>query len=403
MASKKVYFHNRSGHQLSARLDLPLFQHPHSFAVFAHVFTGNKSLSSTRNISKALTRNGIGVLRFDFTGLGDSEGEFGDTNFSSNIEDIEAAASYLTENYKAPEIMIGHSLGGAAAVYAAQRIKSITALVTIAAPSEPKHVIHLLKDNIEEIERNGCARVSIGGRSFNIKKQFLDDLQTKDMYSVIEEFRKPILILHSPQDEVVGIENASKLYQAAHHPKSFITLDGANHMLTDKKNALYAGEVIGAWAERYIDKPTELPLSSKKQVVARLDEPYGYTTDIRAGKHFFLADEPEDIGGNNFGPTPYDLLLSSLGACTAMTLKMYARRKKWALKEVFVHLNHSKNYGSDCDSCSSSDVKIDHIERCIELVGELTSDQKIRLMEIADRCPVHKTLSSDMHISTILE
>ncbi len=402
MKSKKVEFTNANGYKLSAKLELPADQYPHSYALFAHVFTGNKNLTATRHISRALTLDGIGVLRFDFTGLGDSEGDFADTNFTSNVEDLMAAAKFLEENYQAPKIMIGHSLGGAAAIFAACRLSSIQAVATIGAPSEPKHVSHLLQDSLDSIEQKGVAKVSVGGRVFTIKKQFLDDIRSKNMYNLLRELRKPILILHSPQDTVVEIENAAKIYHAAHHPKSFVTLDGADHMLSNKNDAAYAGSLIASWAMRYLTLPKKEVLKSDRQVVAKLGE-IGFTTEIIAGKHGLISDEPEDVNGEDFGPSPYQLLSAALGACTAMTLQMYARRKQWDLKDVKVHLDHGKRYVDDCMTCEKKESKLDHFERTIELEGNLTEEQKNRLLEIADRCPVHRTLERDIRISTKIQ
>lgn len=402
MRSTKVEFINSNGYKLSAKLELPADQHPHSFALFSHVFTGNKNLTATRHISRALTLDGIGVLRFDFTGLGESEGDFADTNFTSNVEDLMAAAQFLTDNYEAPKIMIGHSLGGAAAIFAASRLDSVQAVATIGTPSEPEHVSHLLEDSLEKIEKDGVAKVSVGGRMFTIKKQFLDDIRNKNMFKLLKKLRKPILILHSPQDTVVEIENAAKIYHASHHPKSFVTLDGADHMLSNKTDAAYAGSLIASWSMRYLDLPKKEVLKTERQVVAKLGD-VGFTTEIMAGNHGLLADESEEVKGDDFGPSPYQLLSSALGACTAMTLQMYARRKKWDLTEVKVHLDHGKRYVDDCMQCDEKEMKIDHFERTIELEGNLTEEQKSRLLEIADRCPVHRTLEKEVRISTVLK
>ena len=402
MRSQKVNFINSNGYSLSAKLELPADQHPHSYALFAHVFTGNKNLTATRHISRALTLDGIAVLRFDFTGLGESEGDFADTNFSSNVEDLMAAAKFLEENYAAPKIMIGHSLGGAAAIFAASRLASIQTVTTIGTPSEPEHVSHLLEDSLDSIEVNGVAKISVGGRMFTIKKQFLDDIRSKDMFKILKELRKPILILHSPQDRVVEIENAAKIYHASYHPKSFVTLDGADHMLSNKVDAAYAGNLISSWAMRYLDLPKKEILKTDRQVVAKLGE-IGFTTEIIAGNHGLLADESEEVSGDDFGPSPYQLLSAALGACTAMTLQMYARRKKWDLRDVKVHLDHGKRYVDDCMRCEKMEGKLDHFERVIELEGNLTEEQKDRLLEIADRCPVHRTLEREIRIETKLQ
>lgn len=401
MRSEKVHFVNSNGYKLSARLELPADQHPHTFALFAHVFTGNKNLTATRHISRALTLDGIAVLRFDFTGLGESEGDFADTNFTSNVEDLIAAAAYLEENYEAPKIMIGHSLGGAAAIFAASRLASIQAVATIGTPSEPEHVSHLLSESLEDIEKRGAATVTVGGRMFTIKKQFLDDIRSKDMFNLLRDLRKPILILHSPQDEIVEIDNAAKIYHASFHPKSFVTLDGADHMLSNKTDAVYAGSLIASWVMRYLDLPKQDVLRTDRQVVARLGE-VGFTTEILAGRHGLLADEGEEVKGDDFGPSPYQLLSAALGACTAMTLQMYARRKGWDLKEVKVHLDHGKRYVDDCMACVDKEIKLDHFDRIIEIEGNLTEEQRNRLLEIANRCPIHRTMENEIRVNTVL-
>lgn len=397
--SKRFTFKNSSGHELSARIELPSNQQPAACAVFAHCFTCSKDLSAVRNISRALTEEGIAVLRFDFTGLGQSGGDFADSNFSSNVEDLICAAEALKEEFEAPQLMIGHSLGGAAAVFAASQLKYIRAVVTIGSPSDPEHVQHLFSESIDEIHAKDSALVNIGGRDFTIKKQFVQDLQDRDMAEVVKGLRKPILVMHSPQDLIVGIRNAAKIYEAAMHPKSFISLDGADHLLTNKADSTYVGTVIAGWADRYLDLSENEKLRTENQVSVRIGTD-GYTTDIVAGKHALRADEPESVGGNNFGPNPYDLLLASLGACTAMTMRMYANRKQWPLEEVTVHLEHSKRYEEDSDPSSTNKGRIDHIERYIEIEGDLDDKQKARLMEIADRCPVHRTLHGEVVVQT---
>ncbi len=401
MPSKKVFFTNNRGNKLAGKLELPLQKEPYPFAIFAHVFTGNKNLIAARHISRALNLEGVAVLRFDFAGLGESEGDFSDTNFSTNVDDIKAAAAFLSEHYKAPSIVIGHSLGGAAALYAGAELASVKAVCTIGAPFQPEHVTHLIGNSVKEIEEKGAAVITVDKREFTIRKQFIEDLSQKNTLEIIKDFRKALLILHSPQDQVVEIENAAKIYHAAHHPKSFVTLNGANHMLSNKYDAKYAGMVIGSWVQRYVDQPEKEKLRTTKQVVVQLENE-GYTTEIMAGRHGLLADESEDLGGNDFGPSPYELLNSALGACTAMTLQMYARRKKWPLEEVKVHLSYDRQYKEDCDACENPDVKLNHFERCIELTGDLTEEQCKRLLEIADKCPVHKTLAGEVNFKTYL-
>lgn len=401
MPTKKVSFKNNEGITLSARLDLPLSKKPEAYVIFAHVFTGSKNLSASRYISRALTLNGLGVMRFDFTGLGDSEGDFSETNFSTKVGDLLSANKFLTENYEAPRIIVGHSLGGASSIFAASQLDNIRAVATVGTPSEPEHVTHLMGHKIQDIEKTGEAEVRIGGHSFMIKKQFLDDLRNKNMHNVIKNLDKALLVLHSPQDRVVEIENAAEIYQAAMHPKSFVTLNNADHMLSNKNDAYYAGNVIATWAKRYIDIPKKEKLSTHQQVVASLGNE-GFTTDIMAGRHGFVADESEQVGGNDFGPSPYEMLNAALGACTAMTLQMYARRKEWDLQDVKVHLSFKRSYREDCMHCDEKERRLEVFDREIELKGDLDDTQVARLLEIADRCPVHRTLSSSAEIHTRL-
>jgi uncharacterized OsmC-like protein/alpha/beta superfamily hydrolase len=402
MRTKKVEFTNSEGLRLSARLELPADQQPLACAIFAHCFTCSKNLGAVRTISNALTSKGIAVLRFDFTGLGQSEGEFANSNFSTNVEDLIAAWNFMEENYEAPSILIGHSLGGAAVIHAGAQLEEVKAIVTIGAPSDPEHLSHLLEESIEEIEEKGEATVNIGGRPFKVKKQFLDDIRKKETKDILKDLRKALLVMHSPQDRIVAIENAATIYHAAFHPKSFITLDGADHLLSNKEDAFYAGEIIGSWVKRYILIPKKDQLPSGSEVVGRLDNS-GYTTEIRAGRHGLIADEPESVGGNDFGPSPYQLLSASLTACTVMTLQMYARRKKWDLQSVIVHIDHKKDYVQDCEKTDDPKSRIDHFTRVLELEGELDEKQKARLLEIADKCPVHKTLHSDVVVQTRLK
>lgn len=401
MPSSKVTFYNHRGNKLSGKLELPLLKEPFPFAIFAHVFTGNKNLLASRHISRALNLQGIAVLRFDFTGLGESEGDFSHTNFSTNVDDIKAAAQYLKDHHSAPSIIIGHSLGGAAALYAGSQLDSVSAVATIGAPFQPEHVKHLIGDSIQEIEEKGAAIITVDNREFTIRRHFLEDLSNKDTLQIIKDFRKAILILHSPHDQVVDIKNAAKIYHSAKHPKSFVTLNGANHMLNNKSDAFYAGTVIGSWVQRYVPQAPKEKLTTTKQVVVKLEND-GFTTEIMAGRHGLVADESEALGGNDFGPSPYELLNAALGACTAMTLQMYARRKKWPLEEVKVHLSFSREYKDDCEHCEDPRNKISHFDRCIEVEGDLTDAQKERLLQIADKCPVHKTISSEVSFNTYL-
>lgn len=383
---------------LSGKLEFPASQRPLAFAIFAHCFTCSKNLNAVRNISRGLNQNGIAVLRFDFTGLGGSEGEFSDTNFSSNIDDLVNAANFLREEYKAPQLIIGHSLGGAAVLRAVSKISSIQAVATIGAPFDPSHVRKLFDEGIDGINKKGEATISIGGRPFKIKKQFIDDLEKYDCSKEIKNLRGALMILHSPQDNTVGIENAGKIYDAAMHPKSFVSLDGADHLLTNESDSIYAGEIISSWAKRYLDLKSE-ELKPQNQVTVRTGKE-GLYTEIAAGLHHLIADEPESVGGTELGPTPYDFLLTALGTCKSMTLRLYADRKKWPVDEILVHLSHDKAYRDDCEDCENKGARIDQIERKIELVGNLDADQRQRLLEIADKCPVHRTLHSEISVVT---
>lgn len=400
--SKKLFFKNRNGFLISSLLDFPADQKPHNYVIFAHCFTCNKNFKAVRNVSRALTTKGFAVLQFDFTGLGNSEGMFSDTNFSNNIEDILDAAHFLSDNYGSPGLIVGHSLGGVAAIMAASQLDSIKTVATIGSPSSPEHVNHLFQNSLKEIQDSGRAIVSIGGRSFTIKKQFLDDISERPLLHVFKTMRKSILVLHSPQDDIVSIENAAALFTAAHHPKSFISLDGADHLLNSEADSLYAGEVIASWARRYLPYHQAPQLSSHHQVVAQLRKDEIFTTTLKAGDHYLIADEPKRVNGNNFGPTPYDLVASGLAACTAMTIKVYAKHKKWSLEDVEVHITYKKDYAEDSQHQDDKWAKIDIFDREIFFGGQLDDIQKERLLEIANKCPVHKTLHSKVLIRTKL-
>lgn len=372
---------------------------PKAFVLFAHCFTCSSTLKALDHISSALTQNGMAVLRFDFTGLGQSGGEFEDTNFSSNLSDLTEAYDFLEKKFEAPQILIGHSLGGAAVLHVAGALKKVKAVVTIGAPSNPTHVKALLKGGEKEIREKGEAEVNIGGRPFKIKKQFLEDLEKDRKGEVIRQLGKALLVMHSPQDKIVGIDNAAEIYQQAMHPKSFITLDGSDHLLSRKADSHYVGNMVSSWASRYIVPNDAEEVAPEGEVWTRLSN-QGFLTEITAGKHHLLADEPEGSGGTDHGPSPYGYLLSALGACTAMTLRMYADYKKIDLKEVKVKLTHDKVHQQDGGQAEAAKGKIDQIRRMIRLEGDLTDAERKRLIEIADRCPVHKTLEGKPQIIT---
>ncbi len=403
MKSKKISFKNRDGVTLSARLEMPVTHKPQHFAIFAHCFTCSKDLRAVRNIADGLTNKGFGLLRFDFTGLGQSEGDFSETNFSSQVSDLLSACSYMKENHKPPVLMIGHSLGGTAALIAASELPDLRAVATIGSPADPLHVKHLIESDIDEIKSEGKAKVTIAGRSFTIKSQFLEDLEKNSIKNRLKKLKKSLLILHSPQDRIVSIGEAEKIYTAAMHPKSFVSLDGADHLLSREEDGLYTGELIASWAKRYLDHKSDPVAESTEGTWVRLgDEEDKFTTQIQMGKHSLMADEPRSAGGYDYGPSPYDLLNASLGSCTAMTLRMYANHKKWDLKEVRIHLQHEKKHVSDAENTDKNE-KLDHITRTIELDGDLDDKQKKRMLEIADKCPVHKSLTQTIVIESRLK
>lgn len=341
-------------------------------------------------------------MRFDFTGLGESEGDFAESNFSSNVQDLICAADYLSQNYQVPKIIIGHSLGGAAILMASSLIDGIEAMVTIGAPADPPHVKRLFQNSIAEIEATGLAQVSIGGRPFTIKKQFIDDLEKNDLATTISKLKKPLLVFHSPQDDIVDIKNAEKIYRAAHHPKSYISLDRADHLLSKKEDAAYVGEVIASWANRYVSLAEKQDLDTDHQAVVRNEKQNGLLTEINANGHYLIADEPKAVGGENAGGTPYDLLVSALGACTAITLRMYANHKKLALDEIKVHLTREKRHAVDAKNFDLASL-MEFIDMEIELNGSLSEAEKTRVLEIAHRCPVHQTLTHGLRINAKLK
>ena len=400
MKSTKLKIKNRKGITLNAHLELPANQKPNYYAIFAHCFTCSSSLSAVRNVSRALTQDGFGVLRFDFTGLGRSEGEFADSHFSANVDDLLDVQAYMTANYEAPCLLVGHSLGGAAVIVAASKIDDIKAVATVGAPATVNHVTHLFSHQIADAK--GDVEVNIGGRPFVINNDFVSEFSKTDLPSVVKGLRKPLLIMHSPFDNIVGVENAQQLYHNAHHPKSFITLDDADHLLTKEKDSQYVGEVIGTWAKRYFPKNENIMLSREgEQLVGHLNIiEDNFTTSIQTKNHTFIADEPASVGGSDFGPSPYEYLNAALAACTVMTLKMYAERKQWDLQEVFVYISHSRKHSDDLEVEVDKPKYLDYISKKLKFVGNLDATQKERLKEIASRCPVHKTIASEVIFET---
>jgi uncharacterized OsmC-like protein/pimeloyl-ACP methyl ester carboxylesterase len=400
MTTERFEFPNAEGQTLTALLHSPPGE-PGNYALFAHCFTCSKDSRAAKWISDALAARGIAVLRFDFTGLGSSEGEFANTDFSSNIADLVCAADHLRATGRAPALLIGHSLGGAAVLAAAARIPEVEAVVTIGAPSDPGHVTKLFRDQIADIREHGEGEVSLGGRVFRIRRDFLDDVAEHRLLVDVATSNKALLIMHAPTDQVVSIDNASRIFTAARHPKSFVALDGADHLLSRRTDGHYAGEVIAAWSRRYLPvlRGPEVPPG---EVVVTETGRGRFEQSVSMGAHRLVADEPVDVGGLDTGPSPYDLLLAALGTCTSMTLRLYAERKGLTLDTVSVLLRHSKIHAADCRTCETGQGQIDRIERIITLEGDLDDAQRSRLLEIADRCPVHRTLTSEVDIPTTL-
>ncbi len=400
MTTEKLTFPGHAGHDLAARLDLPSGP-VLATALFAHCFTCSKDILAARRIASRLAGMGIAVLRFDFTGLGHSDGEFENTNFTSNVDDLLAACKALDDRGMPPSLLIGHSLGGAAVIKAAPQIPTVKGVVTISAPFDPAHVTQNFKGFLAKIVEDGEASVSLGGRPFTISKQFLDDVAKGELTAALKGLKAALLVLHGPLDQVVGIENATQIFVAARHPKSFVTLDKADHLITRPEDAEYVADVIATWAGRYIDltPPASPDLPEGILRVSEADA-NGFLQDIYSGEnHHAQADEPVKFGGTNKGMSPYGFLSAGLGACTSMTIRMYARRKKWPLEHVSVDISHNKCHGDDCEA---GDGKIDRFIRVVHLKGDLTDEQRARLLEIADRCPVHKTLEAGAGISTTL-
>lgn len=405
---------NKEGFQLHMQEELPPGGVVHGFALLAHCFTCNSNFAAVRNIGRELTSIGFGVVRFDFTGLGKSEGDFADSRFSVNIDDLKSVYSFMAEQGKTPVLLIGHSLGGAAVLMAAGSLPGVKAVVTIGAPSEAVHVKQHFESALDDIHEHGSAEVHLGGRPFRISKAFVEDLNKHVVLDAVKELRKPLLVAHSPQDRVVGIANAAEIYGAAFHPKSFVSLDGADHMLNERTDSQYLAKLIAAWASRYIDADIKLtpveeqgqgvPISvldtKGEQVVARLDFSDGFTTEISNGSVSLFADEPLDAGGDGMGFSPYELLNAALGACTTMTLKLYAARKNWPLEEVSVFLSHERKHAADMGD-GAKPQRIDHLSKRIRFTGKLSDEQRSRLLEIAARCPVHKTLLGEIRIETL--
>jgi uncharacterized OsmC-like protein/alpha/beta superfamily hydrolase len=403
-APERVTFVGSLGEPLAGRLDLPAGP-PRAFALLVHCFTCSKDLVAAGRIARELTACGYGVLRFDFTGLGSSDGEFANTDFSSNLDDIRLAAAWLREHHSAPQLLVGHSLGGAAVLAVATDLPEVHAVVTLGAPADVAHVRRLLAPQLPVIEGDGRAMVDIGGRQFTVRREFLDDLTTHSIEDRVAGLGKALLVAHSPTDQVVGIDNAARIFAAARHPKSFLSLDGADHLLSRGPDATYAARVIARWAERFItdEHPAAAPPAASAPVVVAETLQGRFINHVVVGDHRFLADEPVDVGGLDAGPSPYDLLAAALGTCTSMTLRLYAERKRLAVGRITVEVRHDKRHADDCATClDDQSVLIDHFERSITVEGDLDEQQRVSLERIADKCPVHRTLQGIARITTTL-
>lgn len=406
--SQKVEFSGSRDATLAGRLELPVGAAPRAYAVFAHCFTCSKDVFAAARISRALAEHGIGVLRFDFTGLGGSEGDFANTNFSSNVEDLLLAVDHLRREYAAPSLLIGHSLGGAAVLAAAGEVPEVRAVATIGAPSDPAHVSHLFDCAVDTIEREGEATVQLAGRPFQIRKQFLDDVAEQQLRDRVATLGKALLLFHSPVDEVVDADHARRIYAAAEHPKSFLSLDGADHLLTRAEDSRYVAGVLANWADRYLDAPVSAdepvePRPEPGTVRVRETGRGKFHLEVDDGRHVLIADEPVKVGGDDAGPSPYEFLLASLGSCTVMTLRMYAAHKGWSVERIACELRHEKVHADDCEHCETDKGKIDRIARRLVIEGDLDAEQRARLVEIADRCPVHRTLHGEIDVVTELD
>ncbi len=396
----KIEFTGSQGDKLAGLLETPDTD-PIAYVLFAHCFTCGKDVVAASRIGRALVAKGFAIMRFDFTGLGSSDGDFANTNFSSNVQDLVLAADYLREHYQAPGLLIGHSLGGTAVLKAAHSIPESAGVVTIGSPADAQHVGKQFVCDLDAIERDGEADVSLAGRTFTIKKQFVDDIR-ENKATQVAELRKALLVMHSPVDQTVSVQQAEKIFVAAKHPKSFVSLENADHLLTKKRDAEYVATTIAGWASRYVlDAAAAVPerkVASGHLVVSERDRKFSQL--IQSDDHQWVADEPSSVGGSNLGPDPYEHLLAALGACTAMTMRMYANRKKWPVENISIELDHARDHGADCSECDEEHKQIDVITRSISITGDLDDEQRNRIMEIADKCPVHRTMHNKLVVKT---
>lgn len=393
----KIRFRNRSGLELAGDLELPAGGIWRATALFAHCFTCTRNLKAARNITRSLAGAGFAVLRFDFTGLGESEGDFADTDFSSNLDDLEDAAAWMAEKLDAPQLLVGHSLGGAAVLAVAERLESVRAVATLGAPARVEHILKHFGDDLETIEREGSAEVRLAGRPFRIRRDFVEDARSHSIEDRLRRLRRALLVMHSPFDDTVGIDDAQQIFTAALHPKSFVSLDHADHLLSDEADSRYAGQVISTWASRFLELGSPEPIDHV-EVLGRTDD--RFLCRVQAGRHALVADEPEANGGRDLGPDPYDYLASALGSCTVMTLNMYARRKGLPVERVRCEVSHDRIHAKDCEACEKDQGQVDRFTRMIQIEGDLDEDQRTRMLEIADRCPVHRTLEQSAVVET---
>jgi len=396
----KVRFTNRDGLELVGSLELPPGGDWRATALFAHCFTCTRNIKAARNITRALAEAGFAVLRFDFTGLGESEGDFADTTFSSNLDDLEDAAGWLGDRLAAPQLLLGHSLGGAAVLAAAERLDSVRSVATIGAPADAEHVLKQFGDDLDTIEREGSAQVRLAGRPFRIRRDFVEDARSHSLEERLRKLRRALLVLHSPVDRTVSIDNAQRIFANALHPKSFISLDDADHLLSEDADSRYAGNVIASWARRFLHL-REPDAVAGVRVTGRTED--RFLGRVQAGRHSLLADEPRDNGGKDLGPDPYRYLAAALGACTVMTLNLYARHKKLAVDRVACDVDHDRVHAEDCEDCDSGGGQVDVLRRRITIEGDLDEAQRARMLEIADRCPVHRTLENEIRIRSRLD
>src|SRR6056297_26878 len=395
----RIQFETRNGIKLIGSLELPPGGTWQATALFAHCFTCTRNIRAARDITRALAGAGFAVLLIDFTGLGESDGDFAETSFSSNLDDLEDAAGWLEENYAAPQLLLGHSLGGTAALGVAERLDSVRAVATLGSPATPEHVLKQFGDGVERIEAEGCAEVQLAGRSFKVRRDFIEDARKQDLGEQLGRLKRALLVMHSPVDRVVSVEQAQKIFAAARHPKSFVSLDDADHLLSRSEDSEYAGRVIAAWAARFLHLAPPEPAEG---VCVRGRTADRFLCGVQAGEHTLLADEPESNGGGDLGPDPYDFLAAALGSCTVMTLNMYARHKQLPVERVSCEVTHRRVHADDCEDCTSSDRHIHELSRSIRIEGELDDAQRARMLEIANRCPVHRTLEGEVKVRSRL-